>query len=627
MDQIELALKALTLEKAPNYAKTAREFGIDRSTLSRRHREITTSRAIAAANQGLLHREQEKRLIAYINDLCIRGFPPTTSMVYNFAAELARRPPGKNWVSKFVRRWQSDLDARYLGVIESSRTQADQEKDYRDFYTLLAAKIAQYEIESENMYNMDEKGFLIGIMTKQRRIVTKSVLMQNKSLSATTDGNREWITVLACICADGSSLPPGLIYQAVSGNLQDSWLQDFNPKEHDAFFASSPTGWTNDELGFQWLTTVFDRYTKPKARRRWRLLIIDGHGSHINMRFLTWCDENKILVCCYPPHTTHRLQPLDVSLFSPLATYYGQELNQFISESQGLCSITKRDFFRLFWVAWQKAFTEANILSGWTKTGLNPIDQSIVLRAIGVDDNSTLEPRPTSKSDSISSQLSSSDFRHLKQIVRDAVGDGITQETKKLHSAMAQLSTDVVLLRAENQGLRRAIINEKKKRKRGKPLFEALRAETSIKAQFYSPSKIQRAQDLYHQKEHEKQILAAQKQEEKLLRIQRKEEKERSLQERRDQRLEARTMREQSKAQITREKEITRQARLVEQQIRKELKSSKSTKKTTKQAILAQDLQDTVVATESTANPGGELSWRPQRKKRLPYHLQDYEIA
>ncbi|KAF1807823.1 hypothetical protein P152DRAFT_378669, partial [Eremomyces bilateralis CBS 781.70] len=122
-------------------------------------------------------------------------------------------------------------------------------------------------------------------------------------------------------------------------------------------------------------------------------------------------------------------------------------------------------------------------------------------------------------------------------------------ETKKLYSAVAQLSTDMVLLRAENQGLRQAIVNEKKKRTRARPVFDDLRAENDgIKAQFFSPSKIQRARDLQIQKEQEKSDLQAQKQEERLERTRRKEEKERLLMERRIQRLEARTLREQEKA-------------------------------------------------------------------------------
>ena len=77
-----------------------------------------------------------------------------------------------------------------------------------------------YDIQPSNMYNMDEKGFLIGVMKKSKRIFTKSAYSPKQLLGHVQDGNREWITVLATICADGSWLPPGLIYKASTGNLQ-----------------------------------------------------------------------------------------------------------------------------------------------------------------------------------------------------------------------------------------------------------------------------------------------------------------------------------------------------------------------------------------------------------------------
>ena len=97
---------------------------------------------------------------------------------------------------------------------------------------------------------MDEKGFLIGFLTKLRRIFSKKAFDDGRIKNISQNGNREWITIIATICADGTSLSPGLIYQAVSGNIQDTWLQDYNPKEHSCFFVSSPTGWTNDDLGY-----------------------------------------------------------------------------------------------------------------------------------------------------------------------------------------------------------------------------------------------------------------------------------------------------------------------------------------------------------------------------------------
>ncbi len=57
------------------------------------------------------------------------------------------------------------------------------------------------------------------------------------------------------------------------------------------YFSTSPNGWSNNELGANWLINVFDRHTRAKAGNRRRLLIVDGHSSHLNMNFINLCDE------------------------------------------------------------------------------------------------------------------------------------------------------------------------------------------------------------------------------------------------------------------------------------------------------------------------------------------------
>jgi hypothetical protein len=288
-------------------------------------------------------------------------------MVRNIAAGITGRLPGVNWASRWIGANKNELKSAYLVPIDKARKRADSALYYSLYFELIGQKITQYSILPENTYNMDEKGFLIRFLQKARRVFTKEVFDSGRVSNVSQDGNREWITVLATICADGTKLSPGLIYQAVSGNIQDSWLQDYDPEQQSSFFASSPTGWTNDDLGYWWLTTVFDRETKAKARRGRdrRLLIVDGHGSHINMRFIDYCYLHRILLAVYPPHSTHILQPLDVSLFSPLTTFYSQELDQFSLDSEGMTRLAKRDFFRLFWTAYEKAFMAKNVQSGW----------------------------------------------------------------------------------------------------------------------------------------------------------------------------------------------------------------------------------------------------------------------
>jgi hypothetical protein len=58
------------------------------------------------------------------------------------------------------------------------------------------------------------------------------------------------------VSAVGVSLPPALLYQGESGDLQDGWLQDLQAEEY-AYFGVSQTGWSNDAFGLQWFQKVF----------------------------------------------------------------------------------------------------------------------------------------------------------------------------------------------------------------------------------------------------------------------------------------------------------------------------------------------------------------------------------
>jgi hypothetical protein len=78
------------------------------------------------------------------------------------------------------------------------------------------------------------------------------------------------------------------------------------------------------------------------------MLFVNGYSSHVTTSFLKAAIDLKILVVIYPPHSTHRLQPLDVGCFAPLATYYSQNLEAFTSSSEGLIRMSKQQFFKVF---------------------------------------------------------------------------------------------------------------------------------------------------------------------------------------------------------------------------------------------------------------------------------------
>jgi hypothetical protein len=135
--------------------------------------------------------------------------------------------------------------------------------------------------------------------------------------------------LLACVCASGEALPPTLIYQSTSV-LQSGWVDAVEAGKHKIFFSNSASGRTNNVLGLAWLEQVFERFTKQKARCGYRLLILDGHSSHLTSDFINFCNSNQILLAIFPPHATHSLQPLDVKLFASLSKYYSQELDRYL---------------------------------------------------------------------------------------------------------------------------------------------------------------------------------------------------------------------------------------------------------------------------------------------------------
>jgi hypothetical protein len=67
---------------------------------------------------------------------------------------------------------------------------------------------------------------------RSKRIFDKVLYGKRQYKQSLHDGNREWVTLLACICADGTALPPGIIYASAGRAVQQSWVSEIDPKKH-----------------------------------------------------------------------------------------------------------------------------------------------------------------------------------------------------------------------------------------------------------------------------------------------------------------------------------------------------------------------------------------------------------
>ena len=84
------AIESLAPGESINYSKIAREYGVVRSTLARRHQAQTRSPTTKNINQQKLSPQQEKELISYIITLTQRGLLPTRVIIQNFTASIVR---------------------------------------------------------------------------------------------------------------------------------------------------------------------------------------------------------------------------------------------------------------------------------------------------------------------------------------------------------------------------------------------------------------------------------------------------------------------------------------------------------------------------------------------------------
>jgi ribosomal protein L25 (general stress protein Ctc) len=306
---------------------------------------------------------------------------------------------------------------------------------------------------------------------------------------------------------------------------------------------------------------------------------MDEKGSHVTLPFLEQAYKHRILVAVYPPHATHGLQPLDVGCFAPLATYYSQNLEQVTIDSEGLTRLQKRDFFRLFFLAWHKEFTEKNVVSSWRKAGLFSFDPDVVLSQVR-------GPKQVSLCQSIANrQLSSSppicfDSPSVNRRLRKMISRAVDKKTKKWMTQLTEevLSTraELTLARIEKRRATEALYQEKKRRKKGKKLMEEFRAQEGASAILFSPSKVQKAIELKERSEqaaldetHEKQLRIQERAAQKAL-------KEQEAQRKRSDRATAAQAKEEANAQKQADRLKAKEAKEAQTRLKEQSKTSVS---------------------------------------------------
>jgi len=483
--RIEKALDELSRDQFQSVREAARANNVSHTTLLRRM-DGGKSTAESREPQQILTIPEENALAECITRLAVVGHPPKHAFVRDLAEELRSsrlqaqndhnpQPSiGDSWVQRFIHR-HPELETACSRAIEAARIKDITKEDLNRWFDEFETTVEEKNIRIEDMYNMDETGFAIGAVQRSYVIVDK----ESGTRYEAQPGQQERVSVLECVCADGGSIPPFIIFKGKT--VRSLWIPPAALKLN-WHFCTSPKGWTSNDLGFEWLVRVFDPVTQRKLndeRNRIRLLICDGHDSHISVKFVAHCIKNDICLFLLLPHSSHLLQPLDVGVFGPLKTAVSADLDRLIRV--GVKRMEKAEWVESYIQARPNAISEKNVRAGWRHSGLIPLNRNkhSLLRA-GTDCNhddctqQNVAPSVPTFEDLVRNSvkldaaiLDSPNSKLSELAIKNQINTPVRREMPKVLSRNRQLLAENIILKRRLGEIER-IVCERKERKYGK---------------------------------------------------------------------------------------------------------------------------------------------------------------
>ena len=196
------------------------------------------------------------------------------------------------------------------------------------------------------IYNIDESG-LSTVPTKLPKVLSPTGTIRVAKMVSSERG--ENVTVVCSCNAGGDYVPPFVIFPR-QRMLPE--LQHVCPPGTDV--VARKNGWMTTETFIIYLAHfVRDVRCSDESKV---LLLVDNNVSHVSLDAINFCRSHGIVILEFPPHTTYKLQLLDVSFFGPLKTFYSQQCDNWMVSHPGN-AITDRQVAQLLGEAYNKAAT------------------------------------------------------------------------------------------------------------------------------------------------------------------------------------------------------------------------------------------------------------------------------
>ena len=196
--------------------------------------------------------------------------------------------------------------------------------------------------------------------------------MRSKFVHTIELDQREHLSVLSCINADVGKIQNFYILKGTY--FQQEYIKNC---EEDAVIAMQPNVWMSKWFFDYWISHFIGtlRKTTKINEENMHLLVLNGHNSHVTLEVVTSTMNFGLNIIFRPSHTTHALQPLNVSCFKPFKSAFRQIRDFWMLLNKGrkvekttLCEWTSQ--------ALERSLTPKNIKSDFQKTGIWPLDNT-----------------------------------------------------------------------------------------------------------------------------------------------------------------------------------------------------------------------------------------------------------
>lgn len=374
------------IDKVKSRSMSLREasqvFQIPKSTLARR--VLEKNKLVSGAMKHLGRHVQtlndafEAELVKYVKDMESRYFGITCTELRKIAYQLAERnnvihqfnrekeTAGKKWLRNFLSRNPS-ISLRQPEATSYARATGFNRPAVQKFFNLLQEIIDKHCLDGSRLYNVDESGMKT-VQQKHAKILANKGKKQVGALTSSERGKN--VTVVCATNACGHFVPPMFIFARKKMN---PIFMDRAPSSSKGVVQDN--GWMTMDL-FKTYLQHFVEFVKP-TREQPVCLILDGHSSHTrSIDVLDYATSNGIIMLSLPPHTTHRLQPLDVGFFKPLQTYYDRFIDRWLRQHPGR-TFTEYQVTEAFADAFGKAATVGIAQSSFERCGIWPFKADI----------------------------------------------------------------------------------------------------------------------------------------------------------------------------------------------------------------------------------------------------------